>query len=276
MNPGVYTDLDEAIYHADRESLSASGAKKLLACPAKFHYEREHGQQPKREFDFGHAAHAKVLGVGPQIVTVEADSWRTKAAKEAADAARAEGKVPLLAEEAARVDAMAKALREHPTAAALLDPSTGRPEVSLFWDDPTHGVRRRCRVDWLREPVDGRLILVDFKSCVSAEPRKIAKAVADYGYHLSAAWYQDVVLGLELAEDTPFLLIFQEKTAPYLVTVVELHADALNVGRRQADQALQLYRECTETGVWPGYVGDDEIPLITLPGWATYGMDNAA
>lgn len=270
MNAGVYTDLDEATYHADKGSLSASGAKRLLACPAKFHYERQHGQPPKREFDFGHAAHAKVLGVGAEIVTVEAENWRTKAAQEKAKEARAEGKVPLLAEEVARVDAMAAALREHPTAAALLAPESGQPEVSLFWDDPAHGIQRRCRVDWLREPVDGRLILVDYKSCISADPKKIAKAVADFGYHLSAAWYQDVVVGLGLAADAPFLLIFQEKTAPYLVTVVELDAEALRVGRRQADYALQLYRECTETGTWPAYVADDEIPLISLPAWATY------
>jgi hypothetical protein len=284
---GVYPGYPEADY-LRHPALSASGAKKLLppSCPAVFKWERDNVRPEKRAFDFGHAAHAKVLGVGAEVVVVQktakdgtrsdADDYRTKSAQEHVEAIRAEGKVPLLAHEVTQVDGMAEALQAHPIARQLLHPGNGRPEVSLFWDDPAHGVPRRCRVDWLREPVDGRLILVDYKTCVSAEPGAIRKVVANYGYHLSAAWYQDVVLGLGLAEDVPFLLVFQEKTAPYVVTVVQLDDESLWVGRRQADQALQVYSECTETGVWPGYVGDDEIPLISLPAWATYDLRNAA
>lgn len=266
---GVHDDLDEAIYHA-HPALSASGAKKLLppSCPAHYKWQRDNGQPPKREFDFGHAAHAKVLGVGAEIVTVDADSWRTKAAKEAADAARAEGKVPLLAEEVERVDGMADALRRHPIASALLDPDRGRPEVSLFWHDQTHGVDRRARLDWLPEPTSGRLIVADYKSAQSAEPGAVGRAAASYGYHMQAAWYLDAVDALELAEEAAFVFVFQEKTPPYIVTVAELDAPALEVGRRRNDLAMQVFAECTATGEWPAYTSD--VELITLPRWAYF------
>src|SRR3954471_5458063 len=102
--PGVYPDIPELAYHADcvsEGSLSCSGAKKLLppSCPALFKWERENPPPPKRQFDFGHAAHKLVLGVGPELVGVDAPDWRTNAAKAQRDEARARGAVPLLVHE---------------------------------------------------------------------------------------------------------------------------------------------------------------------------------
>src|SRR5438270_12221695 len=97
--PGVY-DLPEYVYHADPVpggSLSQSGAKKLLAtCPARFRYERDHPPAPTDAMELGTAAHKLVLGIGPDLVEVEAKDWRTKAAQEAAEVARARGAVPVL------------------------------------------------------------------------------------------------------------------------------------------------------------------------------------
>jgi hypothetical protein len=269
MNPGIYDDLDEATYHAD-EALSASGAKKLLppSCPAIFRWERDHGQPTKRAFDFGHAAHAKVLGVGAEIVAVQAADWRTKAAKEAAEEAREAGKTPLLEHEVAQVDGMAAAIKAHPIASALLNPDHGRPEVSLFWHDRAHEVDRRARLDWLPDTDGGRLIVADYKTTASADPASIRKTVANFAYHMQDTWYRDAVVAAGLADDVAFVFIFQQKTAPYLVTVAELDAEALRIGWALNDRALQVFRECSATGVWPGYA--DDVELISLPGWATY------
>lgn len=268
--PGIYADVDEAVYHADKASLSVSGAKKLLppSCPAIFKHHLDHGQPPRREFDFGHAAHAKVLGVGAPVEVIDAVDWRTKAAKEAADLARAGGKVPLLRHEAAQVDGMAAALLEHPIASALLAADGGVAEQSLYWRDEQHGVLRRARLDWLA----GRVI-ADYKTCQSAEPAAVSKAMASYGYHQQADWYREGVTQLGLAEDPLFVLIFQEKTAPYVVTVVEPDAEALRIGRARNERALRIYAECVATDTWPGYAGD--IELISLPKWATY-LEEAA
>lgn len=274
---GVYDGLPEELYHGHRESLSSSGARKLLppSCPALFAWERDHGRPPKRTFDFGHAAHQRVLGVGPEIVVVQktakdgtrtpADSYQTKSAQEHRDAIRAEGKVPLLADELGVVVEMADAIREHPIASVLFDWDLGgRPEVSLFWTDPGFDVMRRARLDWL-PPVrgDGRLIVPDYKSTVCAEKRAVAKSVHAYGYHQQADFYMDVIRGLGIAEDVAFVFAFQEKTPPYLITVAEIDAPSLRVAHELNQRALGVYADCTATGRWPGY--SDEVELVGLP-----------
>jgi len=264
---GLVTGMPEAAYHA-HPALSVSGAKKLLPpyCPAIYKYERDNGQPPKAAFDFGHAAHSLVLGVGEPVVVVDAPNWMTKAAKEQRDVARAAGQVPVLAAEWKQIEGMAAAIKAHPIASALLDPQHGTPEVSLFWDDEQHGIQRRGRLDWLPDATDGRRLVADFKTCGSAEPGAIRKAVANYGYHQQAAWYLDGLEALDLG-DAAFLFIFQEKTAPYLVTVVELDPEALAIGRGLNDRAMQVFAECTATDTWPSYTSD--VELISLPGWAT-------
>jgi hypothetical protein len=275
VNPGIYTDLDEVTYHADA-ALSASGAKKLLppSCPALFQWERENGQQPKAVFDIGKAAHAKVLGAGAEVVVVDADNWMTKSAKEQRTAAYAEGKTPVLRADADRIDGMAAAIRRHPVASALFDPDHGRPEVSGFWHDQTHGVDRRLRVDWMPDTDGGRLVVPDYKTCESADPGAIARAAANFRYHMQHPWYLDGLHALEVAEELAFIFVFQMKAPPYLVTVVELDTEAVHAGRALNDQALQVFAECSATGVWPGF--SDDIELISLPGWATRTLEMTA
>jgi len=268
--PGVY-DMPEDIYHADPVpggSLSASGAKLLLppSCPALYRYRRDH-PKVSAEFDFGTAAHRYVLGAGPHVTVIAADDWRTKKAKDARDEARQHGFVPMLSAEYAEVRAMTTAVREHPIARALFDPGRGKPEQSLFWQDGEFGIWRRARLDWLPEPRrGGRIVIPDYKTTASADPASIRKHVANYGYHQQAAWYIDGIRALGLDEDPAFLFVFQEKMPPYLVTVVQLDDEAEAVGRARNELAMEIWRDCTQAGVWPGYSQD--IELITLPPWA--------
>lgn len=270
--PGVY-DIPADVYHRDPVeggSLSSSGARKLLlpGCPAKFDWERKHGSPEKREFDFGRAAHREVLGVGDDLVVVDADNWLTKAAKEQRAGAYEQGQTPLLAKEYAVVQAMAAALRQHTDAANLLRPGTGRAEQTLVWRDKETGVMCRARLDWLRNrPKEGRRLFVpDYKSTRSADPDSIDRAMHEYGYARQAAWYLDGALALGLAEAAAFLFIFQEKTAPFLVTVTEPDALTVEAGRFYNRKALRVYAECVRTGQWPGYVTG--IGIASLPPWA--------
>jgi hypothetical protein len=261
--PGAY-DIPADVYHADPVpggSLSSSGARKILDSPARYKYEREHAIH-STAFDIGHAAHKLVLGVGPETVVIDAQDWRTKAAKEARDEAYAAGYVPLLLADWRRVEAMAAAIQEHPLARAIFSTPTGaHVEQTLIWRDGDTGVWRRAMLDWRRER-----IVVDFKTAVSASPASFAKSVANFGYHQQDAWYRDGVAALGLANDPAFLFVVQEKEPPYLVAVYDLDDEALRVGRERNRRALERYRDCVESGVWPGYSTD--IETITLPRWA--------
>ena len=258
MTTGFVHDLDEASYHADRTSLSVSGAKTLLKSPALFKHQQDNPVH-KDVFDYGSTAHALVLGVGPKIAVIDADSWRTKAAQEARDAARERHETPLLAGDYKQVQAMADKLSEHTLAMRLL--SEGEPEVSAYAVDEETGVMRRGRFDWLHPT-----LLVDYKSAASANPSDLAGrygAVRKWGYDQQAAWYTDLArdLGHPAAA---FAFIFQEKAEPYQVTVAYIDDADLWGAREKNRAALERFRDCTESGIWPAYLPDDTAARLSL------------
>jgi hypothetical protein len=273
--PGVY-DIPSDAYHADPVpggSLSSSSARKLLppSCPARFRWDLDHPDPTagKNQFDIGHAAHRLVLGAGAEFHVIDADDYRSKDARTQRDDARASGLTPLLAAEHDQAQAMATALRAHPLAGHLFDPAAGWPEVTLVWRDEPTGIMRRARVDWLPRHQPGRrLIVPDYKTTHSADLDALTRAIQQFGYHQQAAWYLDGIraLGLCGPDGAAFLFVAQEKTPPYLVTVLELDDTALRIGDIKNRRALQVYRHCTETNHWPAY--HDGIALLGLPPWA--------
>lgn len=269
ITPGIYNNLAESTYHGDRDSLSVSGAKMLLppSCPAKYRWVQDNPRPPKSEFDFGHAAHMEALGAGPEVVVIEGD-WRTKAAKEAVEQARAEGKVPLHAGEAERVKGMAAALAAHPVAPMLF--ANGKPEQSVFWTDERTGITRRARFDWLPgvETSSGRLLLTDYKTARSAEPGEWSRSVANFGYFMQADWYMEACRAAGVHDNPAFTFVVQEKEPPYVVQVYTLDSEALRIGRAFNNRALDIYAECATTDRWPGY--SDDVQTVALPGWFTY------
>lgn len=265
----VLDGMDADEYHAD-DSLSSTGARKLLppSCPAQFKHDREHPPAPKKEFDYGHAAHKLVLGDGPELVLIDYSTYLGGKAKAERDEARAAGMVPLLRHEYEQVEAMAAAIRQHPVAGTLFKPGSGIAERSIFWTDETTGVRRRCRPDWVKE-LPGLTICADYKTTTDASPEAVAKAIRDHGYHQQDPWYLDGLAAVGIT-NARFVFAFQSKKPPYLVTVRELDELSRAIGRAKNERALRLYAECTATGQWPDWTGPvDDIPLISLPTWAS-------
>jgi hypothetical protein len=261
MKPGIYDGIKNADYHAD-PALGSTSLKTLATrTPAHWKYEQEH---PKTSdaFSLGTAVHSLILeGDSSNIVVVDADNWLTKAAKESKTAALAEGKQPLLTKEWDQVQAMRDSVMEHDVAGPLL---TGhRPEQSVFWEEGA--LNLKCRPDAWQPSV-----LVDLKTTRSADPNDFDKITAEYGYHQSAAHYID---GVQKAtgEELPFRFVLVEKTAPYLVSVVELDIEAISIGRALNERAKRIYRECAETSTWPGYPSSE---LVSLPMWAIYQAED--
>lgn len=269
--PGWRDGLDAEEYHADRTSISSSGLRALLApgCPAQYRYDRDNPQPPKREFDLGHAAHATVLGDGPEIDVLDFDNYLTKAVQQARDEAHAMGVIPLLRHEYEQIEAMEAAIRQHPIAGPLFAPGAGVAERSMYWTDPATGVRCRIRPDWIPHRQDnGRLVVVDLKTARAVDPAALQRAVYEHGYHAQAALYLNGVkaLGLTGDQEPAFIFAFQAKTAPYLVHLVELDFPALTLGAARNERALRIYAECERTGNWPGF--NNAITYLPLPPWA--------
>jgi hypothetical protein len=272
--PGIY-DIPEDVYHADPVpggSLSVSGAKKLLPphCPARFRHDQLFPPPPTRAMELGTAAHKTVLGIGAEIVAVDAENWTTKAAKDQRDAIRGGGGIPLLRREHTQVQDMADAIRRHRIAGSLLSPDRGDPERSVFWQDEETGIWRRARLDLMPRPGPRRMIITDYKTCVSASPEEIPKTVANLRYDMQDDWYRAAVRAVYPGEDDPeMVFIFQEKTPPYLITCAYLADDARMAGERLNRAAIERYRDCAAVDIWPGYT--TEVEPVTLPPWARRG-----
>lgn len=265
--PGVF-DIPADEYHRDPVkggSLSSSAARRLLAtCPARWRYEQDHPTPPTDAMELGTAAHSTVLGTGAEIVTVDAADWRSKTAKEMRAEARRSGGVAVLAKDMDRLDDMAAAVRKHPVAGVLLEPGAGHTEQTLIWRDPGTGVWCRAMLD-RRLTLNGRVLVVDYKTTADAAGDSMAKSVARYGYHQQGAFYSEGVEELDLGAPHS-LFVFQETSPPHLIRVVELDYSALQVGRRRNRRALEIFRDCRESGIWPGY--PTEIETVALPPWA--------
>jgi len=266
--PGFH-DVPEHEYHADPVeggSLSSTGARMLLRCPALYRYRMDNPER-RSEFDFGSAAHKLVLDDGPDIAVLDYDDWRTKAAREARDNARSWGQIPLLRDDYKRVCDMAGELAAHPEASDLLTPRSGKAEQTIVWRG-SQGMWLRARLDWTRD--DGTI--VDYKTTHNASPGAIAKSVYDYGYHQQEHWYTTGAMEVSAAYFT-FRFVFQEKTPPYLVTVVNLDSDAVTWGGVLNRKAIDVYQRCQITGAWPGYA--DKTVTLSLPGYALANYERA-
>ena len=258
--PGIYDGVKNADYHRD-PALGSTSLKTLATkTPAHWLYDSTH---PKTSdaFNLGTAAHSLILEDDTtQFEVVDAANWLTKDAKAAKAEALATGRVPLLAKEFEQVQAMHAAVMSHPEARAAL---TGhKAEQSVFWEED--GLGLKCRPDaW--QP--GKLW--DLKTTVNADPNEFGKTAHNFGYHQSAAHYID---GVKVAtgEELPFGFILVEKTRPHLVSVVELDWEAIDYGRALNDRAKRIYRECVESGNWPGYPTAEPV---SLPNFAIYQMD---
>lgn len=249
-------DVPEADYFASLR-LSQSQAKTLLDCPARYRYELTHPQPHRDAFDIGHAAHTLILGTGAPFVAIDVDSRRGKAWTEPAEAARAEGKVPLLRKDAEIVEGMAASVARHAGAATLLG-LPGRSEVTVEWTD--EDVDCRARIDRL---ADG--LILDVKTAADASADGFGRAAASYGYDVQHAAYTRAVQAAT-GDDLPFVFVVVEKAPPHFVALYTLPPEAIERGERRWLDALDLYKRCTETGEWPAY-GDD-ITTLTWPRWA--------
>lgn len=262
---GVY-DLPEDVYHADPVaggSLSSTVARLMMppSTPALARWRMDNPEH-KDAYDLGTVWHKLTLGVGAPIVEVVAENWQTKAARELQATARAEGKVPLLSKDLARVRRMVDAVHAHPMGGALL--ACGAKERTYVWRDPASGVWCRSMVD--SAPDQGVPYMVDLKSSTATSPTEFAKKAGEYGYHQQQEHYLDGHEAL-YGERPVFLFLVVPKGPPHWPFVAQLDDEAAAAGRARNAYARDLWADCHASGDWPGH-DPNTAHLVSLPRWA--------
>lgn len=269
---GIHDSFTAADYHAGATttpSLTSSIAR-LLVSKSPAHARAAHPvlnpgleRDEDAKFDLGTAFHELFLRGEDCMAVWVGDSWRTNDAKEFAAAARGDGKIPMLLEQAGRVRSMnaeARAqLEQHRAQPSLF--TDGKPEQTLIWEDD-HGVICRARLDWLR---DDYTAIDDLKSTsASADPQRWLRTAYGMGADMQVAFY---VRGVERLTGTRpvFRYCVVETYEPYALSVVDLAPSAMALAEEKVQRAIDLWAECLENDSWPSYT--DQVASLELPGW---------
>lgn len=291
---GAYPDIDAADYHRNANllpgpSLSSSGAKKLLSqSPFHFWYDSPLNQNrppeaDKAHFNVGKAAHDMVLlserwpdhyFVLPEGFT-RAASKKFAAEIEEADAATESGMTVLRYEDAQTVYAVAEAIKRNDLAVATL--TNGITEETLCWQDPRTGVWLRARPDFRPHSIlEKRDVMVvsdlKFVAASNATPDGFAKAIHNFGYHQSAAFYCDGIKAVYGHYPTHWVHVVVEKDPPHCVALYELPGEDIERGRLLNRRAIDLFAKCLEEDRWPGYADDPKA--VGLPTWSRMRIDD--
>ncbi len=219
--------IDHDAYHQG-PGVSSSDIKNALISYGHFRAKKDGlDDDDTPALRFGRAFHMAVLE--PELFAakwVVAPRWdrRTKIGKAAAEAWYLEhvGKETLTSDDMDQIYAMARALGNHPKWSDL---ASYIPEVMIIRRDPETGLQLKCKADLFGGAI------VDVKTTVCAAPMEFARSVLNFGYHISTAFYQDLVFA-ETGERLPFIHVAVEKKAPFGVAFYELSPEYLAEGRK--------------------------------------------
>ncbi len=279
--PGVY-DLPSEVYHRDpvvEPSLSRSIAELMVtrtprhAWLAHPRLNPDHVETKRIDFDIGKAFEQVLLEGDEGVVMIDADSYSTKVAKEARDAAYAAGKVPLLGKHfdmlAPMVQAARAQLAAHPEARDAF--VAGKPQQTLVWCEG--GVWCRALLDWLPDERTRDTVYYDVKTTSDANPEVWQRACFAAGGDMQAAFYLRGIRALLGGEAARFRFVVVERKPPYALVVVELTPAALALGEAKVHRALELWRACLGENRWPGYPA--HVAYLDLPAWEERRLEDA-
>lgn len=283
LDPGIYSGLSMEMYLSDpcvSPSLSSGGAHTILTqSPA--HCWADHPRNPKRkpreestDMDIGSIAHelllekseARACVIDPHDYRGKRggipDGWTNDAIRAARDAARAEGKIPILLKDMERVRAMMAVAHEFIRHSEIADVfADGEPEATVIACEGDTWLR--ARPDWITHD---RAFTVSFKTTPgSAEPNSFVRGrLFSLGYDMALAFYERAILAATGKAPRSCLLI-QETNEPYACALVGLDPMTQELAERKVEMAIGMWRKCVASGVWPAY--PTRICYAAAPAW---------
>ena len=256
MNEKEYNEL---------EGLRSSELKQLIDNPAKYKYWQTRRKESSTALNFGIAYH--LLALEPHrkdeiVIAPKFSGTGSRAAKAEWEAVNA-GKIFVTESEMLDLRAMLSALREKPEIVSILD-AEGKYEAAAQFD--IAGVKCKFRADKITDRI------VDLKTARSISQHAITKAIVDYGYHISDAFYNIGAVEAGLIEkDMPMQFIFQDKNPPFEVVLVTLDDVSRDFAKQQIMYAIEALKQFQVQNYWPGKYYE---PLqVSLPLWYFKGEE---
>lgn len=263
MTTAEIIDVTPDEYHA-LPGLSSSIAK-VLNAQSPLHAQTIAGKKPTPVMDFGTVAHRLVLGKGKAFAVLDFDDWKTKAARESRDEARAAGLVPIKTADFERAQKVADAATAQLKARGIV--LDGDSEVAVRWYEPSPSGPVLCRAMfdhvWIAK---GKIL--DLKITGDASPSFTERNAENLGYAIQASAYTRAMTALrpDLGGRVRFAFAFAEDDAPYALNLCAPDGPFAEIGERRWLRAVNTWGRCQETGIWPGY--GDSLNTISPPPWA--------
>jgi exodeoxyribonuclease VIII len=256
--------MTNAEYHS-LPSISKSGLDLIHRAPALYRYRRANPTPQTPAMRWGTLVHTAILEpetMAERHIVAPACDRRTTAGKAewAAFQAAANGREVISEDEAAALESIRAMAHSDPVAGPILA-KISDVERSIFWTDADTGLDCRCRPDAI---LDNGYIL-DVKTTTDAGADSFSRSIAQWRYHVQAAFYSD---GYEAEFGAPpkgFAFLAIEKEPPYLCAVYLIDYKAVLRGRSEYQADLRTLRTCIDTDTWPGL--SDKPTRIDLPKW---------
>ena len=278
-------------------AVSASVLGTLLdRCPTAAWFESYLNPHPVREdsalMDAGTIAHAILLeGSESCCVVVDPndhpaekapfnipDGWTNKSIKAARDAARAQGKIPILKPAMLEIREMVKSAQafiaslkdtEPPRSGKLFQTDGGDSEITFTWDDGD----TPCKIRPDRIAKDRKLWIDAKFSSASAEPDAWGRSqMIGAGKYVNASFYRRGIQHI-FGVEAECVFLVTETNPPYLSSLVGMNPQAWDVGGQQVALALREWQQCVQANRWPGYPTRTCFP--DLPAWVAAEVERA-
>jgi hypothetical protein len=251
-------------YHSN-QAIGSTLLKKIASKSVLHALTEERSETPA--LILGSAIHCAVLEpekFNSQYAVSPKFDRRTKEGKVLAEAFElaAMGKTCLTEDQLEITKGVVESIKGHKIANGML--TGGEAEYSYYATDSVTGLELKCKPDFYNMNA-----LIDLKTCQDASVDGFARACANFGYHLQAAYYLDVfnlANGTELKE---FYFVAVETSKPFAVNTFLMGEAEIELGRYQYKKALKQYAEylkSPESLINYGY--ELKINEIVFPMWA--------
>lgn len=264
---GLYKNIPEGTYHA-KHACSSSSLKQLARAPAILRaYQMDKISFSGSHFDFGSAAHIKVLEphlFSDEVVMAGQCSATTSKGKQCSRGGQdmIEGKwyctqhapsdktpqdvIALSKKDYENVLGVGRTVTHHAAAKKILD-MDGYRELTALWYDPGTGMLCKARID-----IFAAKGLGDLKTTRDASYKGFKRSYRKYDYYRQAAFYLRAAAHFGFRAKW-FKFIAVEKEPPYLMNVFQAGDESLERGGQEINNLLALWKRCQEKNNWPGY-----------------------
>jgi hypothetical protein len=257
----IFADIPNEAYHAgvgiSSSAIRRFGESQLHAI--------EHVQETTPAMNFGTAAHAMLVEGDEAFnndIAVLTGSPYTNANKELKKEYEERGLTVIKEAELNHIRGMKANMIEEGN--MYLNPEGKLAEASFYWYEDE--VLCKCRPDVLCPPLtkpyaDNSVVVIDYKTTQSCDPKAFAGSVRKYGYDMQAAWYRRGMqkAGFKVQE---FVFVAQEKVPPYAAKVFRITEEQMDIGWERMEGFLKDYKNYSKGGHLSIYNSPNIVDLI--------------